>query len=364
MYSYRVFVSYSHTDRAQAETVVAALEANGLTPLWDRSLTAGTGFSEQIQMFIAHAHVFVPLITATSCEGGWVHEEIGYAIAMNVPVLPVTVGPPPGGIIRTIQALRLQEDLGDVREKLSYERFDRLVHETMRQVNSPLFECAQDNTRRAILLADYANNVAAMDRLDRLRQKGGLSSFHIPNRRIGHQDWLDRYDDHPRSEYYCQCLRDERIALEKHAEAKGCRLLINPFSQNYVKYGPASRCARVNTLLHFLETAPDDKVSVALDPHMPLPDSIVMIGDWFSARSMSVRPGKGYVQTMFTRHAPTVRRQIQEFDEEFEELLEKNGLAEADSRQHAINALKQLVEELQPTPSDTESPEKEGEDGA
>src|SRR5262245_24283082 len=89
MQSCRVFVSYSHEDSALAEAVVRWLESNGLTPPWDEHLIVGRGFDAQIKTFISYAHVFLPLITPSSTARGWVHQEIGYAMALRVPVLPV-----------------------------------------------------------------------------------------------------------------------------------------------------------------------------------------------------------------------------------------------------------------------------------
>jgi len=78
MKSYRVFISYSHEDLDVAERIVRVLEENGLVPMWDKEFLWGHGFPEQIKNFIAHAHVFTPLITESSSQRGWVHQEIGY----------------------------------------------------------------------------------------------------------------------------------------------------------------------------------------------------------------------------------------------------------------------------------------------
>ncbi len=88
MSSYRVFISHSHKDRRLVKNIVKALEGNGLKPMWDRNFMSGHGFHEQIKNFIAHAHVFMPFFTEASSKRGWVHQEIGYAMALNVSVLP------------------------------------------------------------------------------------------------------------------------------------------------------------------------------------------------------------------------------------------------------------------------------------
>ena len=72
----RVFVSYSHKDRSLAEELVAALEGAGADPLWDEDIPPGSEFSEKIQAFLAHSHLFVPLLTRSSASRPWVHQEI------------------------------------------------------------------------------------------------------------------------------------------------------------------------------------------------------------------------------------------------------------------------------------------------
>jgi hypothetical protein len=111
MGNYRVFISYSHEDRQMVEKVVQVLKQNGLTVLWDENFAFGHGFHEQIKNFISHAHVFMPIITRTSSQRGWVHQEIGYAMALNVPVLPVTKDQLPGEMLQQLHAVSLSDDL-------------------------------------------------------------------------------------------------------------------------------------------------------------------------------------------------------------------------------------------------------------
>ena len=87
--TYRIFISYSHEDRRLARILANILEENGLIPMWDENFTWGHGFPEQIKNFISHAHVFVPIVTKASSKRGWVHQEIGYARALNIPILPI-----------------------------------------------------------------------------------------------------------------------------------------------------------------------------------------------------------------------------------------------------------------------------------
>ena len=103
---YRVFISYSHQDAELVDRISSILEENGLQPMLDSDFASGQGFTNQIKNFIAHSHVFMPVITKDSSNRGWVHQEIGYAMALNVPVLPVCRGEMPGQMISHLQAIK------------------------------------------------------------------------------------------------------------------------------------------------------------------------------------------------------------------------------------------------------------------
>ncbi len=41
-----------------------------MMPMWDKAFSYGHGFPDQIKTFIAHAHVFLPVITEASSRHG------------------------------------------------------------------------------------------------------------------------------------------------------------------------------------------------------------------------------------------------------------------------------------------------------
>lgn len=346
MNPYRVFISYSHEDHDLAVKIVEVIKNNGLTPMWDKDFLFGHGFQDSIKTFIAHAHVFLPIITESSSERGWVHQEIGYAMALNVPVLPVTLGTLPGEMIRELQAIQLK-DLDELNDKLSRENFDNLV-KSYQHAQLALFQCAEHAEDRAIMMTKYANDVLQLKHVLQLgaygcvRQKGALSSFHIPKEVVSHHIWKERYDKkHQRSEYYHKHLREERLALEEHALVKGCRLIINPYL-DYKMYGTEARIARLKTLVEFLESMPDNKVQVAINRSM-LNENLTIVGDWFAAKSVSASLGRGYLQTIFTRHAPSIQEKIELFDHEFKELLQASGWTSTQSKVVAIETIKEII---------------------
>jgi hypothetical protein len=339
---YRVFISYSHEDKALVEKIASILSKNGLRPMWDRNFVYGAGFHDQIKKFIAHAHVFLPVLTKTADARKWVHQEIGYSMALHIPVLPIAVEELPGEMIQHIHAVRMQgNDPETLKEQLSKEVIEALIE---RHASSfePLYACADLPEDRARMIAAYADDVLALGMPDVVRQKGALSSFHIPTETVGHPVWRRRYGLVERSEEHCRHQRQERLALQRHAEVAGCKLIVNPGLQ-YEKYGSEARLCRLECFLKFLKEMDDTRCSVAIQEGMDPRVSLTILGDWFAAESLAGSGGRGYRQTIFTRHAPSVIKKLGNFDAEFDELLAASGVSQIDSRRAAIAVLERTI---------------------
>lgn len=355
MAKYRVFISYSHKNAAQASTVESILKDKGFTVLKDSGIPGGISFHEEIKTMIAHAHVFVPIITGKSLKRGWVQQEIGYAIALHVPILPVSLGPMPEGFAQLFQAAYLPKKKNAhnprriLKKQLKKRVLKRLV-EVDYQHSAPIYECARDNRERAEMFTRYSDRVRSMGYYGMVRQKGGLSSFHIPDLRPQHPEWLWRYGlenaEQPhrsKDAHYRRWLRQERRALEKHARRKGCKLIINP-KLSYS--GPTSQYARLRILRSFLESMPSGMCQVAIHENMNVDESTAILGDWYHAESVSGQLGQGYRQTIFTRHAPSVLQAVEEFDDEFNDHLHALGWRPNRSREAAIKELNGQAEAL------------------
>lgn len=350
MSAYRVFVSYSHEDIETAKKVVQAIEAAGLTAMWDRSFSSGQGFPDQIKTFITYSHVFLPVITEASSRRGWVHEEVGYATALSIPILPVMLGTLPSEMIRELQGIELDCGDADWQHRLPRRVFDNLLS-SHRDVMVAPYLCAEFHEERTNMMAKYANDVLnleaklKMSPSGMIRQKGGLSSFHIPDKVTTHSIWRQRYGTVDKSDFHRRLQREERLALEKHARQSGCRIIVDP-SITFDEFGPEARLARLQTLLEFLDGMPDDRVWVAFSQEMDREESITIVGDWFAAAAVSRAARQGYRQTIFTRHAPSMQTRIDLFDDEFSELLEQSGWKAESSREAAIAEIETIVADL------------------
>lgn len=345
MTNYRIFISYSHEDQKIVEKVVSLLQKFDLTPMWDRTFVYGYGFHEQIKSFIAHAHVFMPVITESAMKRGWVHQEIGYAMALNVPVLPISVGTLPGEMIQQLHAIKTDKHLVQLKQYLSRHVFENLVRR-FQDPRFPLYQSAELTEDRAILLARYSKDIIEMGHFGCVRQKGALSSFHIPDKPISDPVWTRRYGKVKKSQFHCRLQREERLALEQHARQSGCKLIICPYL-SYEIYGAEARKIRLQTLLEFLESISDDLVQVAINQKEDEAENLIIVGDWFTAESVSGAIGIGYRQTIFTRHAPTMQSRIELFDQEFDLLLNKAGWSPQNSRIRAIETLKEIIDSIE-----------------
>src|SRR5437868_4284981 len=152
MYRFRVFVSYAGQDRQLAVILVDALKTLGLEPFWDKDIRPGTPFTDAIKGMISHAHLFMPIISQKSQERPWVHQETGYAMALNIPVLPIAVNTLPTEMISQLQAISINEDGSDIAERLNDANFEQIVFPPPQKPQSSI-EIADWPETRAELLA-------------------------------------------------------------------------------------------------------------------------------------------------------------------------------------------------------------------
>ena len=95
---------------------------------------------------------------------------------------------------------------------------------------------------------------------------------------------------------------------------------------------------------------PNEKGTVAINKGIPEGTNITIVGDFFMAEAILAETGKGYQQTIFTRHAPTVQNQMMLFDLELNEILKKQGIKPIDSKQVALNEIRAILNTLNSNP--------------
>lgn len=335
----RIFISYSHEDQTLVEKLVSILTDQGITPLWSNKLSVGESFDEELKRFIEHAHIFMPILTESALQRGWVQQEIGYALGLRIPIFPVTINHVnPGGMLQKNHAIKLEDDNLKLQQQLNLDHFKSLLK---RNDQAALYQKALRPEMRASMMKNYADNVSNLGHYGVVRQKGGLSSFHIPVHDILHPVWNDRYFPEKRSDYHKDLQRNERLALQEHADKCPVKLLVNP-NYGIKSRDPISAKARVNTLIEFLDQHIGD-VCIALVQNPDEMDQLTMVGDWFLSESVSFKDGDGFTNTFFTRNANEITRRIAAFEQEMRTSLERMNCTGAKSRKYVLNYLKNLI---------------------
>lgn len=325
VHPYRVFICYAHEDKWLAERVEQALKQLGLQPWYDPHITPGTPFTDAIKSMITHAHLFIPLITENSQMRPWVHQETGYATALNIPVLPIAVETVPGEMIAQLQAVVIPSCAGvhDIVQRLQQLNLERLVTPRPAAPRS-ITETAEWLEDRTKMLAEYAREVWELSGPQKIRQQSALSSFSIPDADVGDSMWVDRDGYIPRSPYLHALLREERRVIEIHAREAACSLIISP-TFDFADAGPIARKTRLKILRDALVSlvAVGANVSVVTSPYARYGKmNLTIVGDWFVALAGLHRPGP-YRQTVFSWHGPTVLEWTRRFDQQFDYLCSR-----------------------------------------
>jgi hypothetical protein len=139
-------------------------------------------------------------------------------------------------------------------------------------------------------------------------------------------------------------LIGQRLKSRRHSQSL-LRFVLPSFEE---QWGPRARLSRLRSLIEFLRSIDDDKCMVAIRPAAGLSESLTILGDWFVAESVLGETGRGYRQTIFGRHAPTILSRVREFDEQLEELIANRGWRAEESRRAAIDEMETIVGGLLP----------------
>lgn len=341
-------MSYTAKNQRFLDAVDEALRELGLHPWCDKQLEPGRLFLDEIKQKIATAHLFVPLLTSTSIRRPWVHHETGFALGVNVPVLPIAFDTVPKAMLDGMKALVVKEDLCDLKSRLSKVNLESIIL-PLRPRPPVLYSIADLPESRTETLVEQGASLVSSVASGRIRQRALFSSFSIPDEPPTAKVWdhLDR--EQPRSEHYRKLLREERRLLEGQARRYGCTLIVTPLIDPG-PVGPLVHQIRIETLIEFLESIEDDLVDIVFADSFRAGNETIL-GDVLLARALPPQPNRDYQQTLFTSHAPTVLQASRAFDEAYcdecrRQKLPPQQCKTGHSRKRALDALRARLREL------------------
>jgi len=119
-----VFLSYCRADSAAAHRIVAAMEARGVRVWWDRNLSGGAVFSQEIEKALRSSRKVLVLWSKDSVQSDWVRDEAALArdLGLLSPAMLDDSKPPLGfGQYHAV-------DLSTWSGQAEGAEFDRLIH--------------------------------------------------------------------------------------------------------------------------------------------------------------------------------------------------------------------------------------------
>jgi hypothetical protein len=351
MYPYRLFITHSSEDTKLADLVEKQLRTIGYEPIRaSADLTPGRDFLTGIKKYIRHAHALVPILTNYSSSRPWVNHETGFALGSGVPVLPICINAKPEGLTESQHALMFdsEEDFVNRLEKVLTTDTVEGMFGTGHSPSGPIFECAESPDDRNRVLVEYLAGCRDFG-FGTVRQCAAFSSFSIPDKDPIDPAWDARDGElTPRSKDAKKLLREERQMIEENARKSNIDLIIKP-KVRATEHGTDATIARLSEVRAFLESMAkfEDRIRVAIWPDdKKIYENITIVGDWFAAIAVVPFAGESYRNTIFTRHAATVLKQIQEFDSRMNSLLSMQQGPPHESRRYAINVLDDILADL------------------
>jgi len=246
-------------------------------------------------------------------------------------------------LIQQLQAVRIGDDIDQLRSVLTEETVHARIEDGAKTAH-PNYESLDHSERRTQVIVQYTRDAQRRGG-GRVRQRGALSSFNLPDVPPDNDIWRERDGLVPRSQFLHNQLYQERLVLGELVSEYGCDLIIDP-TVELKAYGPAARRIRLEQLRRFLldeEKYTDVRVAVR---RRTAPGNLLIVGDWFYAESITPVDGAGYRQTLLTWHAPTVWARLKEFDREFKKILSSEGIGDEPTRFKAATAVGTEIERL------------------
>jgi len=231
-----VFISYSRDyDRVVTGLFAQALSNQGFKTLFDRRLYPGANITDNICDQIADAHVVILILSEKSMNSPWVNQELGYARALNKPIIPIKIEKhiQNAGMFMGTNEFDFDTDWFNHESSIQ-----KLTHDIYRAIekkdtSATIIESKEERTRR-ITEAFYNVNALLQNEKNsnmkiKIFKRTRISIFSVGK---SLDNLTNRYNP-----YYWGLLRDQRESIQNFINNKNVevRLLLNYMDRNYLQ---------------------------------------------------------------------------------------------------------------------------------
>lgn len=233
--------------------------------------------------------------------------------------------------------IEILEDLKKAVTESPVQELTRLIEQT----NEKNRELRTDIITRILKLSAESGQFGI------IREKGNFCSFSLPNRPVTHPVWnkLNWKNDENRS--FAKKLRLQRYWLEKHIFYQSCKLIVNLDADLKFEAGEHT-LYRMKALLEFIKTN-RDRVDIVDTSHQKKEyENLLILHDEdeegldFSFFAESTLPkDSGIEDTLISLEEDKILEKSDQFDKEFEEMLDGMDVYEARNR-----VIKKLEEKI------------------
>jgi hypothetical protein len=337
----RIFISYGVRDVVLARLLVHIFEENGVECfLAERDLSTGCLFDSEISKQIRQSNMLIVLWSSDSASSPWVNQEVGMALAQNIPVWPIAIEE-----INIQGAIFRNQGSYLTRHEDPYSHIAKLAQE-IKSTQPPMYGSFKPAIDQYMI-----GNVARTERIVELLQE------EFSNKK-------DTYTLRMQAAFSCFAISDDpsyRVGgyhtLEYHAllvkELQGVERILRQGSLKAIlwprrPYDDRFIAVRFKNLIHFLETNRDfDKVRFVIGQYeggnLYIFNSNVLV----EGIKLPGSSAPGYGLTTVSYHRPTILSAISSFDERFDELWEDHAKAcEVDPNRAAKSIRLYVIQEL------------------
>ena len=169
----KTFISYPHSEKEVFEKLIPIIEECNIEVIHINKPITGVSFSNQIKTSIASSDIFMPLITEESSKRGWPHQEIGFANALNIPVILLTTyNFHTGGMLQEeMHVLKIDDEI-ETFKQLLIKTISEILTKFPKKPIEPPFEAYSGPESYLFVSYSHKDNALVYPEIDRLHQLG------------------------------------------------------------------------------------------------------------------------------------------------------------------------------------------------